>query len=141
MGATFMAPSVPSDATLMFELRASTQHGGEFPEALKLVEIQVLGPGGDNAPPIADAGRASIAYAGDSVTLDGSGSRAPEGSALRFRWEQVEGLSIVLDRSSEIASRFTAPAIRSEERLVFRLTVSDEAGLTNETEVTVTLVP
>ncbi len=76
-----------------------------------------------NNPPVADAGTDQVVNAGASVTLDGSGSRDPEGNALSFTWTQTLGPGVTLSNSSGAVVTFTAPATGAT--LQFELSVSD----------------
>jgi fibronectin type 3 domain-containing protein len=76
----------------------------------------------DNSVPLADAGADQTGRAGSPVTLDGSGSRDPDGDPLTFSWSQFQGPSVVLsDRTREKPS-FT-PALSGTYG--FQLVVSD----------------
>jgi uncharacterized repeat protein (TIGR01451 family) len=95
-----------------------------------------------NGMPIADAGDDQSVTIGDTVTLDGSGSRDPDGhTPLTYGWAQTGGASVTLSDASAESPTFTAPA--SETVLTFTLTVTDALGLADPTPdqvlITVTL--
>lgn len=79
-----------------------------------------------NLPPVAVAPARVDATLGESVTLDGTGSHDPDGDALTYRWEQVEGPTVMLDESilRRPGLSFTPPR---EGTYVFALTIHDGA--------------
>jgi peptidoglycan/xylan/chitin deacetylase (PgdA/CDA1 family) len=91
-----------------------------------------------NQPPVAVAGPAQTLPVGSSVTLDGSGSRDPNGTALTYQWAQTSGPSVALSSPTVVAPTFTAPNVAST--LTFRLTVGDGEFTASDT-VTVTVIP
>lgn len=76
--------------------------------------------------PVSEAGLGLIAYVGDSVILDGSGSTDPEGDALTYTWLQVGGPPVELTRADTPQPRFD---IAQAGTLRFTLVVND--GLTD----------
>jgi hypothetical protein len=85
----------------------------------------------NNYPPQAVAGSDQAVLEGDVVTLNGSASTDPDGSIVSFFWEQLEGTAVSLSNSNSSIPTFTAPAAgTSGDRLTFRLTVTDDGGLT-----------
>jgi hypothetical protein len=90
----------------------------------------------ENTPPTVNAGANQVVSAGDSVTLDGSGSSDPDGDALSFSWAQSTGTAVSLSGTTESIVTFTAPA--NGTTLTFELTVSDgESSSVGQTMVTV----
>jgi hypothetical protein len=84
----------------------------------------------ENSPPVADAGADQDVHEGSLVTLDGTDSNDPDGNIVSYRWEQTNGISVILQGSNSIAAAFTAPDINTDgEVLTFKLTVSDADGL------------
>lgn len=73
--------------------------------------------------PIANAGEDREVEPSASVTLDGSGSNDPEGDALTFAWNQIDGPSVTLDGAGGPSPEFEAPS--EEGPVTFELTVSD----------------
>lgn len=93
-----------------------------------------------NEPPIAVAGTPQIVKAGATVTLDGSSSSDPDGSALSGTWNLIDGAGVELDSLDGLVATFVAPNVEEPTLLVFELTVSD--GVSEATDVTsVTVVP
>ncbi len=81
--------------------------------------------------PRANAGVDQTEYEGNIVTLHASDSYDPEGLSLSFFWEQqVGGSPVSLSDPTAEAPFFTAPEVEScDERLTFKLTVTNEDGL------------
>lgn len=88
--------------------------------------ITVVGVGG-NRPPVADAGPDQTVTVGDTVVLDGGGSRDPDGDDLSFAWSFVvvpSGSAASFSDASAVAPSFVADRVGAYE---VRLTVSDGA--------------
>jgi hypothetical protein len=80
----------------------------------------------DSDPPVASAGPDQSVNSGGMVTLDGRASFDPDGDALTYEWEQVEGPPVVLSDDSSPTPSFRAPAaVSSDVVLRFALTVND----------------
>ncbi|MBY6191880.1 chitinase [Microbulbifer agarilyticus] len=96
------------------------------------------GDGFGNRAPVARAGVDQSVDSGASVTLDGSTSSDLDNDSLTYSWVQVSGTSVTLQNASSASASFTAPAVSSDEELVFSLTVSDgEASDSDQVSVTV----
>jgi cyclophilin family peptidyl-prolyl cis-trans isomerase len=99
-------------------------------------------PSGSTTPvvvgPAADAGDNRTVKPGDTVTLDGSGSR---GNGLRYRWRQISGTAVTLTNGDTVAATFTAPAYSagSDDELVFDLAVTDSVPRTVSDRVVITV--
>jgi hypothetical protein len=92
----------------------------------------------DGVPPTADAGPdRTITWPTDRVALEGSGFDA--GGPVRFVWEQRSGPSPTVFRDPSDAAPL-ATSLRVGV-YVFRLTVTDNEGLTAFDEMTVTVQP
>jgi hypothetical protein len=79
------------------------------------------------------AGEDQIAWAGDAVTLDGSGS---SGGPTSYHWEQIAGTpTVTLDNAnpSNGISHFTAPPLTVGTILTFELTTQSPDGETSDT--------
>ena len=89
-----------------------------------------------NSPPVADAGGNVSVSAGETVSLQGSGSDA-DSTNLVYLWEQLSGQTVTLNGTDNPELTFTAPT--SSGTLSFRLTVTDEMGADHSDTVTVTV--
>ena len=96
-------------------------------------------------PLLAEAGAAAAAYSGQTVTLDGSGSRALGGGALNYMWAQIDDgdegdPDVTLAGAATASPTFPAPTgLTSDRTLKFRLTVT-AAGRSVYDEVVVTII-
>ena len=91
-----------------------------------------------NKPPIANAGKDLGVTGPASVTLDGSASRDPEGSAIGYGWMQVSGPAVQLAGANQAQASFNLDEVSQDVNLVFELTVTDADGLTAKDQVVVT---
>lgn len=78
------------------------------------------------------------AESGARVWLDASDSR---GDALLHDWEQLAGPEVHLAAPGDAVTHFTAPEVGEATPLAFRLRVTDAAGNTDSTELTLTVTP
>src|SRR5262245_41301676 len=91
--------------------------------------------------PIADAGADQRVTSGDTVTLDGSASRA-QGTGIRsFSWAQTAGPTQALSGATTSRPTFIATDMTRATDLVFLLTVVDDRGVADTDAVTVTVDP
>ncbi len=127
---TFLAPDVTGDTDLQFELRVSD---GVKTSAPDVVTVRVR-----NLSLEARAGEDQVVREGSGVTLNGSDSRAAEGTALTYTWSQVEGPTVSLLQSGPRAM-FNAPEVDEETVLTFRLQV-EAGGKSGEDTVTVRVI-
>ena len=94
-----------------------------------------------NALPIADAGDDQEVEASETVTLDGSESRDPDGRIDSFSWVQTAGQSVTLREADSPRAAFDAPEVDAETVLVFQLTVVDDLQAADHDSVTVRVLP
>ena len=104
-------------------------------------------PPANKSPPIADGGHSrpdKTVNVGSRVTLDGSASKDPDGDPLTFVWSQISGPPVVLSTPpnqpiNDPTTSFTAP--NSQANLVFKLTVTDTAGLSDSDTAVIRVAP
>jgi hypothetical protein len=134
--ATFTAPSnISSDTDLIFRLTVTDNKNASGTDDAK-VTVKYIAP--PNQPPIADVVADQIVKAGNTVTLDGSASKDPDGDPLTYLWEQTGGPSVEINDASTSISTFTAPLnLLSDVVLTFKLTVSDSKNETDSANVNV----
>ena len=94
-----------------------------------------------NRSPAADAGIDQTVDAGDTVSLDGSGSSDEDGTIATYQWAQTTGPAVSLSNEDQAATSFVAPGVDTDTTLVFRLTVTDDGGATGSDDVSVTVRP
>ncbi len=116
--ASFTAPEVSGDTTLIFRLTVSD---GQL-SAQDQVSILVTN---ENLPPVADAGPDETVGESTQVTLDGSGSSDPDEDPITFSWEQLSGPNVALSNPTSAMASFTSPEVSEDTTLIFQLTVSD----------------
>jgi hypothetical protein len=91
-----------------------------------------------NRAPSANAGPDQSTSAGSQVTLDGSGSSDPDDGISTYAWLQTSGPQVTLSGAATPNPNFMVPEIGPEaEAMVFRLTVTDGHGLSDNDTVRV----
>ncbi|WP_020559733.1 S8 family serine peptidase [Thiofilum flexile] len=91
-----------------------------------------------STPPVA-VGKAAATIVKQTATLDASASSddSYNTQGLAYRWEQVQGETVKLSNNTQAKATFTAPS--QPQSLVFKLTVTDDVGLSASTTITVTI--
>lgn len=143
--ATFTAPQVTAAGTeLDFKVTVTGCNATQSASSTIKVRVRDTSPVA-NQNPVAVASvtpsSPTLIYTGDLVTLDGSASYDPDGTALSYLWEQVSGTSVTLTPTATPAAvTFTAPDAPYPDgtSLTFKLTVSD-GSLTGSTQQIVTV--
>ncbi len=106
---------------------------------LWLATLSVPAPAAPNGP-TAGAGPNQRVDPGAKVVLAGSG-RVADGRIVRFLWTQTGGPRVALRNSTRSTANFTAPNVKVETPLKFRLTVTDNKGRKASGIVTVNVAP
>jgi predicted esterase len=92
-----------------------------------------------NNPPVARAGTDRILNQAAEVVLDGSSSSDPDGQITGYNWKQVSGLSGVNLLNTNSSKAIAQGLIAGE--YIFRLTVTDNAGMSASDDVKISIVP
>jgi hypothetical protein len=131
---TFTAPNV--DAQLSFQLTI-TDNDGATDSKVITVNIQSVVPPISNIAPVASV-PSVINVTGDvtNTILNGSTSSDPDGTIVGFSWAQISGSPIVsLSNIYSSVPSFKTPNINA--KLIFQLTVTDNAGAKSTASTTV----
>lgn len=92
---------------------------------------------GENSPPIADAGSDKIVNIGDTVKLDGSLSRDPDGEITEWEWKCTSHTDIVLENDDGPEPNFT-PDTDGDHLFTLRVKDDeDEWSGTSQVKITV----
>ena len=126
---SFTSPTVAEQTVLTFQLTVTA--GG-----LTATDTVTITVRADQAP-VANAGADREVRARDTVTLQGFGSDA-DGDAVTYAWTQEGGPSVTLTGADSATPSFTAPDVRNDTVLTFRLTVSAN-GLSSTDTVAITV--
>jgi predicted secreted protein len=132
---SFIAPEIGDDeAVFTLRLTVTDQNAAS---ATDLMTLTVLP---SNSPPLVDLGPNRMGVSGETVFLSAEVSD-PDGDALFYDWSQIQGpVSVDIQDDDSPDASFEAPEITEEGALfVFRLTVTDEFGLSTVKEVEVRL--
>ena len=82
-----------------------------------------------------------LVNAGTYVTLNGGSSHDPDGDPIGFKWEQISGPLVTLNGDNAPQATFTSPSVRSNTTMLFRLTVTDQDGLSDSKTVQIMVIP
>ncbi|MFL6434300.1 MAG: PKD domain-containing protein, partial [Nitrososphaeraceae archaeon] len=100
-------------------------------------DIPQIANSAGNYHPIANL----VVGADSSVTLNGGSSHDPDGGPIAFRWEQISGPPVALNGASTSQATFTTPDVYSDTTMFFKLTVTDQNGLSDSKTVQITVTP
>jgi len=129
--------------TYVFQLTVTDNKGGKSSSQVTVVVkpvVVTVPPVLSNKPPVANAGpNTTITLPLSSFWLDGTKSTDPDGTIVSYAWSKVSG-----PNSYNITAPTTSRNIVNKliaGTYVFQLTVKDNSGATNSTQVTLTVNP
>ncbi|BBO66476.1 hypothetical protein DSCA_04060 [Desulfosarcina alkanivorans] len=94
-----------------------------------------------NQAPSADAGSNQTVYENEPVILDGSASSDTDGSVTGYHWVQTAGAGVDIQNDAAARTSFTAPVVGLDgDILSFRLTVSDNDGMSSTANTLITVL-
>ena len=146
--ATATPPSIYANWNVNVDGDATTgdDDGNDDPWDFRVGHYPALKYGNDadldiQRPLLAEAGAAVAAYSGQTVTLDGSGSRAPSGATYRWTRMPTEATpAVTINGTTTATPTFLAPTgLTSDTTMTFRLTLT-AGGRSVYDEVTVSIV-
>ncbi len=121
---SFDASHIREVSTVTFELVVNDGKEDSDPDTVTVT----IDPS-DNTPPIADAGKDSVVFAGETIILDASASWDADGDTLTYSWQQIGGYpkGIIEGNIGQNQARLTfqAPNVPQTETFNFEVTVSD----------------
>ncbi|MGO4893734.1 PKD domain-containing protein [Flavobacterium sp. W21_SRS_FM6] len=132
--ASFTAPDINSDETLIFQLTISDNDGATAIASTNINVIRV------NQAPIADTGGDQTVNEQTEVSLIGAGYD-PDGTIVSYNWTQISGASVVINDQNSASTSFTAPITETKVELSFQLTVTDEDGGISNASVVIIVNP
>lgn len=125
---------VPSDGVYVFRLTVTDNIGATGSSNVTLT----VNPAAVNQPPVVNAGtNQTLTLPVNSTNLTGSASD-PDGSVASYSWTKMSGPTATITNAT-----FSTASISNliEGVYVFRLTVTDNLGLTAFAQITVTILP
>lgn len=126
--------TVTTDGLYTFRLTVTDNAGASDYDDVTLT----VNPAAVNQPPVADAGgNQSISLPVNTINLTGTGTD-PDGSIAAYHWSKISGPAATL--TNDNTATLTANAL-TEGTYIFRLTVTDNGGLTATDDVTVNVLP
>ncbi|MDF1571240.1 MAG: PKD domain-containing protein [Bacteroidales bacterium] len=130
--AGFIAPYVEEDTEFIFTLVVNDGTNDSDPAEVRVTVLQV------NYPPEANAGPDANYVEGSSVSLNGSLSFDPDGDALSYTWQALDG--IVLFNANSVRPSFILPQVAQNTAYRFTLVVNDGAVNSAKDTVVITSV-
>lgn len=133
---TFTAPSTGTEdsITITYRLTIGNAAGQTAEDTVTFTILRV------NQTPTADAGADQTVLGTEAVTLSGAGED-PDGVIASYLWEQIDGEPVTLANADSAEASFTAPSTLQDLQLTFRLTVTDNDGVTAEDTLLVVVTP
>jgi serine protease len=132
--ANFTAPVVQQLTVLGFRLTV-TDNQGSASSAYTSVSVRNV-----DIPPVANAGANQTVPSGSLVQLDGSSSYDPDGQIVSMHWAQLTGPTVALSSVDVATPTFVTPSVDANTTLDFRLSITDDSGLVDSDEVTITVL-
>ena len=130
--ATFTAPSVAAAGQILtFQLTVTDADGLSDTDTISVTVAN------NPLAPTASAGADQNVAEGAEVTLTGSGS--DDDTVASYLWEETTTSGVTLTGADTATATFTAPNVTAAVTLTFRLTVTDNDGLTATDTVNVTV--
>lgn len=138
----FIAPTLEDGTTsqsFVFNLEVTDEAGLTDTDSVTVTVTQSTTDSGEPQA-VANANKTSVGP-GEQVTLDGSDS-TDDGTIQSYEWEQTSGTDVTIENNTSAEASFTTPTVveKSQENLVFQLTITDDDGNVDTDTVTIVLL-
>jgi hypothetical protein len=131
-GASFSAPIVATQGTVVLRLTVTDNRGAEATDNVSILVV--------NQQPVAAAGADQPGKKPrNTVNVSGSGTDS-DGSVVGYNWTQVSGPAVAITNANQFAASFVAPSVATTGTVVLRLTVTDNFGGTGSDDVSIAVV-
>ncbi len=125
--ASFAAPAVDSDLSVLLELQATDDEGAVASDQLRVLVSPVVEDISANTAPQVDAGLDQQIEEGSSVLLSAAVSDV-DGVIASLSWSQLLGPAVELSAPGIPGPEFTAPLVATDTLLAFELVATDDSG-------------
>ena len=128
------------EGVYVFRLTVTDEKGAIHTDDVTVPVSRQGAPGPTNQAPVARAGQdVVINLPVNKVVVDGGGSSDTDGFIANYKWSRVSGPSqFTIVRSDNAVTEINGLV---QGVYVFRLTVTDDKGLTNTDDISVTVLP
>ena len=136
--ASFTAPEVKQNTPLIFKLTATDE---ENQTATKDVTVNVMAPPPNQPPEVTITANASDSKPGQGIEMKAL-VQDEQPLSVKLSWQQTSGIptvNLTLSSDNKTAS-FTAPEVKQNTPLIFKLTATDEENQTATKDVTVNVM-
>lgn len=133
-GTPTLSVTASGAGTYVFRLTVTDNGGASNFDNVQLI----VNPAAVNQPPVANAGgNQTITLPLNALSLSGSGSD-PDGSIATYLWTKISGPLVTMTNTSNPVLSLSGLA---EGNYSFRLTVTDNGGLSSSNDASVTVLP
>ncbi|MCJ8267900.1 MAG: leucine-rich repeat domain-containing protein, partial [Psychrosphaera sp.] len=129
-----VTPAVTQTEVLTFKLAAVDNRKATASDSVNIT-VTV-----NTDKPVVNAGLDSSVEAITDVYLSGS-AQSDTSTITGFHWTQTQGPEVSLGNASQANAYFTSPNIQQTQTLIFKLTATDDTGLSNSDLVAITVTP
>jgi len=132
---TIIAPAITSNESLILKVIATDNDGAHVEQSIT-VQLKVK----NNPPNVFIYSSHETAFSGTTVELN---SEVIDESidSVTYSWQQIEGPELILSNTQLSSVSFVVPEINRDDQVLIQLEVTDNAGLSDVTDISITLQP